>query len=154
METTVISFRGHKNLRGWVQYAGGSFGSAGVLLTMIITRAAHGQATESRADRWIDGILYRKREPVGIGDTRVYAVRLPESTAQLARKCAIAREKSISEWCSVVLSDWQETFYEYKEKYGAIGKPWLSQYAEDYRAMAADIANVYAEKHHETGVGT
>jgi hypothetical protein len=77
MNTAIISFRAHKNLRTWLEYAGGAFKSEGELLRLIVTKAALEQAAESTAGRLLDRILFHKREYIGVGDTTVLAARLP-----------------------------------------------------------------------------
>lgn len=153
MNTTVISFRVHKNLKSWLEYASKAFKSEGELLRLIVTKAAIEQATESKASRLLDGLLGGKRERVGVGDTAVLAVRLPLPISELVRECATKRNKSTSEWCAVVLLDWWQAFRElYDEFHGKGDTTWLARHAEKYRALVDNLGNVYAQKRDKQGV--
>ena len=66
MKTVVISFRAHKNLKSWLEYAGKAFKSEGEVLRLIVAKAAYEQAAESKAGRLLDGLLGGKRERVGV----------------------------------------------------------------------------------------
>jgi hypothetical protein len=152
MNTAVISFRTYKNLKSWLAYAGNAFKSEGELLRLIVTKAAIKQATESKAGRLLDGLLGGKHESVGIGNTRVYAVRLPISIFELVRECAARWGKSPSEWCAVVLLDWYHGFHELYEEYRRGDNTWLIQFAGKYRALVEDLLTVYAQKHDKQAV--
>ena len=145
-DTVVLSFRSYKNLKSWLEYAGDVFKSEGELLRLIVTKAAIEQIGQSRADNLLSGILGGKRQTVGIGDTRVFGVRLPVSTAKLVRDCADRRSKSTSEWCAAVLVDWWGSFQELSDKQGDDNTAWLPRWAADYRALVDKRAAVYAQK--------
>ena len=154
MKTVVISFRSHKNLKSWLDYAGNAFKSEGELLALIVTKAAIEEASESKASRLLDS-LFSKREVLGIGNTAVYAVRLPLSMAGLVRECAAKRGKSTSEWCAVVLLDWWQAFRElYDEFHGKGDTTWLARYAEKYRALVDSLGTVYAQNSKNRGLRT
>ena len=147
MNTSVISFRAHKNLKSWLEYAGRGFKSEGELLRLIFTKAAYEQPVESKASRLLAGLLSGKRERIGIGDTIVLAVRLPVPISDLVRECAAKRGKSTSEWCAVVLLDWWQAFRELHDEYhGAGDTSWLVRFAEKYRALVDNLGGAYAQK--------
>lgn len=146
MNTTTISFRAHKNLRSWLVYASKTFKSKGELLTLIITHAAAKQSSESKVNRLLDGLLSKSTVPA-VGDTIVYAVRLPASTAELVRECASRKENSVSQWCAGVLLAWVQAFRElYIKENGAKTTAWLPPFAAGYRKLVAESQNVYAQK--------
>jgi len=152
MKTVVISFRAHKNLKSWLEYAGNAFSSGGELLRLMVSKAAYEQAAESKASRLLDGLIYGKREPLGVGDTAVFAVRLPLPIIELVRESAASRHKSMSEWCSVVLFNWWQDFQELDEESRGKGNAsWLADWAEKYRAFVDNLGLVYAETHQKQG---
>ena len=149
MNTTIISFRAHKNLKTWLEYAGRGFDSEGELLRLIMTRAAVEQVNDTGIAGMVKGLLRRERA-AGIGDTAVYAVRLPEQIAALVREYAARRGKTTSEWCAGVLMEWWQRFHEgYNELNGKVD---LAKFAADYRALVEDLLTVYAQKCDKQGV--
>lgn len=148
MDTVVISFRSHRNLQGWLKHAARGFKSEGELLALVISQAVYSELTESRAAKLLDGLIGGKRAVLGIGDSRVYAVRLPIYMADLVRVVAVARcNKTPSEWCAGVLMAWWQGFRELAEENKGKGDGWLTQYAEEKRARVAELAGVYARKY-------
>ncbi len=149
MKTTTISFRAHKNLKSWLDYAGKGFDSEGELPRLIITREAVEQVNDTGIAGMVKGLLRRERA-ADIGDTAVYAVRLPEQIAALVRECAARRGKTTSEWCASVLMAWWQRF---RDGYNELdGKVDLPKYATDYRALVEDLLSVYAQKGNKQGI--
>ncbi len=147
MNNKLITFRGHKLLKGWLEYAGRGFKSEGELLRLILTKAALEQASESGVSILMRSILSKKEIAVGIGETSVYAVRLPEPVYEMVKACADQKNKTISEWCYIVMIEWQQYFKSLSDKYTPQYKDtWLPKHGEGYRAQVAEIANVYAQK--------
>jgi len=149
MNTAVISFRAHKNLKSWLDYAGKGFDSEGELLRLIITRAAVEQVNDTGIAGRVKGLLRRERA-ANVGDTGVFAVRLPAQVADLARECAARRGKTTSEWCAGVLMEWWQRFHE-----GCVeldGKVDLAKFATEYRALVEDLFTVYAQKSNKQAI--
>jgi hypothetical protein len=146
MNTVVISFRAHKNLKSWLEYAGKGFSGGGELLRLIVTNAAYAKAQESKGSRLVDSLLgFRPKARESVGDTTVYAARLPEDIAHLIRDCAARDGLSTSDWCAQALMSWWQAFRELDEQSkGWDG--WPLRYAAEYRALVTEKANVYAQK--------
>ena len=143
--TTVISFRVHKNIKSWLEYAGKGFESEGELLRLIVTKAAIEQASDTGISGFLKDLL-AKREHSKVGNTIVLGVRLPVLMSQLVKECATKRGKTTSEWCSLVLLDWWQYFSGLYERYKGQSDTWLSQHATEYRAYVAETSTVYAQK--------
>ena len=143
MNTTIISFRIHKNLREWLVLAGKGFNSEGELPRLIITKVAIEQSSDIGMVKAVKGLLRRERA-ISIGNTTVCAVRLPAEMAELARECATRRGKTTSEWCADALDAWYREFYQAYE--GLDGQVNFPKYAINYRALVEGRLNVYAQK--------
>ena len=121
MNTAVLSFRTYKNIKGWLVRAEGGFdGGLPQLLKLILIKRAYEEASPSRLVT-ILACIGRKPQPSVVGGTRVYAVRLPVATAKIIRGCALAKHQGVSEWCSVALLTWYETFEQCSDEYA--GEP-------------------------------
>ncbi len=143
MNTTVISFRVHKNLKSWLSYAGKGFESEGKLLRLIVTKAAIEQVSGAGVSRLLRDFL-AKREHTKTGDTVVVAARVSMPVSRLIRECASERGKSTSEWCSLVVLDWYYYFSDLDK--GHSGDAWLAEHGKQYRAYVTDMSAVYAQK--------
>jgi hypothetical protein len=150
MNTVVVTFRGHKNLKDWVEYASKGFKGEGELLRLILMKAALEQSLQSGVSAFLKSIAYKKEIAVGIGNTMVFGVRLPAPCAEMIRTCAAKKDKSVSEWCYRVMIDWHQYFSQLYEKFNEDrGQRWLLKHGVEYRACVAEISKVYAQK---TGV--
>jgi len=150
MATVTITFRAHKNLKSWLDYAGQGFDTPGELPRLLVTRAATDQASDTGITRKVKGLLSRRRA-VDVGNTAVYSVRLPQEMADLARSCADYKGVTLSEWCAGVFLDWWQRFIAYKEEQG--GQLDLLRYADAARLVVKDSLTVYAEKQGKQGIG-
>jgi len=145
--TKVISFRAHKNLQSWLVSAGPGFpGHVPELLRLILTHAAYEQANVSGI-----GALFGQAGPhnrqLSIGETMVFAVRLPVDAVNLIKECAASKHMGLSQWCALTLFDWYVLFEKYQAAYrGGSNHNWLRQYADEYRIKANEAAAVYAGK--------
>ena len=147
MNTAVLSFRTYKNLKGWLLRAGGGFdGGLPQLLKLILIKRAYEEASPSRLVT-ILARIGRKPQPSVVGGTRVYAVRLPVSTANIIRGCALAKHQGVSEWCSVALTTWYETFEQCSDGgTKTLDRNWITEYGRKYINKVDRLAEIYTRK--------
>jgi Leu/Phe-tRNA-protein transferase len=81
-----------------------------------------------------------------IGNTAVYAVRLPQSTINLIKDCANNKHQGVSEWASAALFAWYLSFKAYQESHKDADADWVEEYARLYRVRVNEVGRVYALK--------
>jgi len=114
-DTGIITFRFHKNMKSWLDYAGQGFtGGKPELLRLIIMRATMEQPPNSGLRSFLGRIIENSRQP-SIGSTAVYAVRLPVDIINSARE--IAAGKHIG-----VLSGVHQLYFDGMRSLGSIKK--------------------------------
>ena len=147
MNTAVLSFRTYKNIKGWLIRAGGGFdGGSSELLRLILTKRAYEEASPSGLGTLLARIGKNRRLGV-VGGTRVYAVRLPVSTANIIRGCALAKHQGVSEWCSVALLTWYETFEQCSDGgTKTLDRNWITEYGRKYINKVNRLAEIYTRK--------
>ena len=147
MNTAVLSFRTYKNIKGWLIRAGGGFdGGSSELLRLILTKRAYEEASPSGLGTLLARIGKNRRLGV-VGGTRVYAVRLPISTANIIRGCALAKHQGVSEWCSVALLTWYETFEQCSDGgTKTLDRNWITEYGRKYINKVNRLAEIYTRK--------
>jgi len=144
-ETKVISFRAHKNLESWLISAGSGFkGGKTEILKLILIRAALEQTPVGGLGQLLEHIVGNNRQ-TAIGDTKVYAIRLPIPDSRIIRDAAAAKRQGVSEWCASALFRWYEAFKQYKEAHQE-QDGWLIEYSRLYREKVAGLSDVYAQK--------
>ncbi len=147
MNSTVITFRGHKNLKSWIKYAANGFEGEGELIRLILTKAALDQGSESGVSSFMKSILNKNEITVGIGDTAVFGVRLSAEVGEMIRACAAKMNKTVSEWCFGVMLLWHQYFSQLYQKFNKDqGQAWLPQHGVEFRARVAESLKVYAQK--------
>jgi len=147
MNTAVLSFRTYKNIKGWLIRAGGGFdGGSSELLRLILTKRAYEEASPNGLGTLLARIGKNRRLGV-VGGTRVYAVRLPVSTANIIRGCALAKHQGVSEWCSVALLTWYETFEQCSDGgTKTLDRNWITEYGRKYINKVNRLAEIYTRK--------
>ncbi|MDD5701316.1 MAG: hypothetical protein PHU23_04610 [Dehalococcoidales bacterium] len=147
MEDSIITFRGHKVLESWFEYAAGKggFRGQGELLRLILMKAAFEQATESGVSRFLQS-LTRKDIAVGVGDTKVFACRVIEPVRELIENVAEKNNKTISEWCYGVMLEWNVAYSKTCQQYQDRGDAWCANHALILRQKVCELADVYAQK--------
>ena len=147
MNTAVLSFRTYKNIKGWLIRAGGGFdGGSSELLRLILTKRAYEEASPSGLGTLLARIGKNRRLGV-VGGTRVYAVRLPVSTANIIRGFALAKHQGVREWCSVALLTWYETFEQCSDGgTKALDRNWITEYGRKYINKVNRLAEIYTRK--------
>jgi hypothetical protein len=147
MNTEVLSFRTYKNLKSWLVRAGGGFdGGLPQLLKLILIKRAYEEAFPSGPGT-ILARIGNNRRPGVVGGTRVYAVRLPVSTTNIIRGCALAKHQGVSEWCSVALTTWCETFAQCsKGGTKTLDRNWITEYGRKYINKVDRLAEIYTRK--------
>jgi len=144
-DTKVISFRAHKNLESWLVTAGSGFkGGKAEVLKLILTMAALEQPTVSGLGHLIDHIIGNSRQAT-IGNTRVYAVRLPLPAIRIIEDAVVSKHIGVSEWCASALFRWYEVFRQYKKTHRE-QDGWLTEYSVAYRSKIEELSSVYAQK--------
>ena len=148
MNTAVLSFRTYKNIKGWLIRAGGGFnGGLPQLLKLILIKRAYEEASPSKLVTILARIGNNNRRPNVIGGTRVYAVRLPVATANIIRGCALAKQQGVSEWCSLALLTWYETFEQCSDGgTKALDRNWITEYGRKYINKVNRLAEIYTRK--------
>jgi hypothetical protein len=152
--TAIISFRSNRNLESWIKYASYGFNSKAELLSLILTRMAYEQSLSSGLSQLLGRIIQDSRQTTS-GNTKVYSVRLPMSTVNIIKTCAVAKHQNVSEWASCNVETWSQNFQQYKkeqEQKGRDDDDWLEQYGQFFRDKVNQLATVYARKHHEGAV--
>ena len=147
MNTAVLSFRTYKNIKGWLIRAGGGFnGGLPQLLKLILIKRAYEEASPSKLVTLLARIGKNRRHGV-VGGTRVYAVRLPVATANIIRGCALAKQQGVSEWCSVALLTWYETFEQCSDGgTKTLDRNWITEYGRKYINKVDRLAEIYTRK--------
>ena len=90
-------------------------------------------------------IVGNSRQP-SIGNTSVFAVRLPMDITTSAREIAANQHQGISEFCAKALYSWLESFKPRYEANKENTSDWVTDYAISYRAKVEELASVYAQK--------
>ena len=143
MKTTVINFRTYKTLHSWLDFASQGFFSQNELLSLILQKSALEQTSEIGVSRLLVDLLSRL-ERTRTGDSIVLAARVPVYTRDLIADCSSRRGKTPSNWCSLVLIDWQDGFQVLEETH--TGDAWLGGYAGQLRSHVASLRDIYAQK--------
>jgi hypothetical protein len=149
--TAIVSFRSNRNLESWIKYASYGFNSKAELLSLILTRIAYEQSLSGGLSQLLDRMIPDNRQAT-IGNTKVYAVRLPVSIVNIIKASAVAKHQNVSEWASCTVETWSQTFQQYKKEQGQKGRDdddWLEQYGQLYRDKVFQLTAVYAQKHQD-----
>lgn len=145
-DTGTITFRCHKNMKSWLDYAGQGFTDGKPeLLRLIIMKSTMEQPHNSSLSSFLSRITGDTRQQPSIGGTAVYAVRLPMDIINSARDIAASKSMDISEWCAKCLYAWLESFKQIYERNKENTEDWVTDYATSYRAKVEKLANVYAQ---------
>jgi hypothetical protein len=146
--TEVISFRAHKNIKSWLDFAGRGFtGRKPELLRLIIMQAVMQQPHNSGFGSFLGRISGDSRQQPSIGGTAVYAVRVPKDIINSAREIAAGKNMGISEWCAKCLYAWLESFKPIYERNKENAEDWLDTWAISYRAKVEELAAVYVQNY-------
>ena len=143
----IVSFRANRNLESWIKYASYGFSSKAELLSLVLTRMAYEQSLSGGLSQLLGRIIPDNRQTT-IGNTKVYAVRIPVSTVNIIKACAMAKHQNVSEWASCTVGTWSQTFQQYKkeqEQKGRDDDDWLEQYGQFFRDKVNQLVTVYAE---------
>jgi len=145
-ESKVISFRAHKALESWLVSAGQGFqGGKAEILKLILTRAALEQPSVGGLGQVLGHIIGNNRQ-VTIGNTSVYAARLPLPTIHIIEDAAATKHQGMSEWCATALFQWYLSFKQYQANHREQDPDWLAEYGRLYLDKVSQLSSVYAQK--------
>ena len=135
--TSILSFRAHKNLKSWLSSAGRGFpGGAPELLRLILTRAALEQGHTGFTG--FLGCIVPSARREHVGNTAVFAARLPVDIIAMVKNAAAGKHQGVSVWAAGALFQWYISFKEYQGAHENDDGDWLEVYGMQYRKELAN----------------